>query len=42
VTEEKSRQTRAEKKATKKFDAESQKAVDGVDWGRVKVKVGRV
>ena len=31
------RQTRAEKQAVKKFNAELQKAVDGVDWGKVKL-----
>lgn len=37
-TEKKSpQQTRAEKQATKKFNAELQKAVDGVDWGKVKM-----
>ena len=28
---------RAENKAVKKFNAELQKAVDGVDWGKVKL-----
>ena len=31
------KQTRAENKAVKKFNAELQKAVDGVDWGKVKL-----
>jgi len=31
------RQSRAENKAVKKFNAELQKAVDGVDWGKVKL-----
>jgi len=31
------RQIRAEDKAVKKFNAELQKTVDGVDWGKVKL-----
>ena len=30
-------QTRAEKQATKKFNAELQMAIDGVDWAKVKL-----
>ena len=36
ATGQKSRQqTRAENKAVKKFNTELQKAVNGVDWGKV-------
>jgi hypothetical protein len=31
------RQERAEKKAIKVFNAELQKAIDAVDWGKVKL-----
>ena len=30
-------QARAKKQATKKFYAKLQKAIDGVDWGKVKL-----
>ena len=31
------RQTRADRQAVKKFNADLQIAVDGVDWGKVKL-----
>ena len=34
---ERLRRARADKKATKEFNSQLQKAVDRVDWGRVKL-----
>ena len=37
TVQDRCRQTRAEKKATKDFNAELQKAIDAVDWANVKL-----